>query len=266
MKKLLTLGLLAFLVGCSGPPNSEHEDPALDDVWAGMEAAASTMTEYQNTPCADTFGTWFEEFGVRGLACIAADVVDPVEIVARAGMDVFTQGPHTVENGSFSLNLTSIRDFGHYNPVFVDWLMDNGVVGVGRPAVRALTQPIYDSYMKRLARAYYVTFEDMAADGYPAAAPPGPLSDYAYFLDGRPIPDNAVSYDGGFSVYSFTELSEGLLPRLELQIMNQWEAIYELNTAYGFWLRRRVDGTHEHWHDGLVQLLETYDGEWIARR
>lgn len=256
--------LLVF--GCSGAPSSSSDDPALLDVWGGMESGAVESQAASGTPCSDSFGTWFDDFGVRGLACVASFVVDPVEIAARSGVDVFVQSPHRVTSESFVLNLNAERDFGHYNPAFVDWLMENGVVGANNPAVRALTQSVYDHYLKQLARVYWVTYEDMAADGYPRSAPAGPLSDYANFLDGGPIPDGAEGYEGGFSVYAFTDLSEGLLSRLDLNLMNDWEAKYELNTAYGFWLRRRADETQSIWRDGLVRLLETYDAEWFEGR
>ena len=41
--------------------------------------------------------------------------------------------------------------------------------------------------------------------------------------------------------------------------------MYEADTAFGFWLRRRGDGTQGHWRDGLERLLATYDGEWLVR-
>ena len=64
---------------------------------------------------------------------------------------------------------------------------------------------------------------------------------------------------------ALTALSGGMLPQIGLRVTHEWEAKYEANTALGFWLRRRVEGTHEQWRDGLKRLLETYDGEWVER-
>ena len=261
----LVLALLVGLAACSGAPDVADTPPALLDVWVGLDDAAESLADFEGSSCEPDFGTYFENFGVRGLSCMAAEVMDPTRFVSRAGGRAFESGPHTTTAEYFHLNLNSERDFGHYDEAFVDWLIDNGIVGEGRPVMRALTQPIYNTHIRRLARIYWLTYEDIEADGFPGSTPAGILSDYANFLDGGPIPDGAEAYEGGFSVFAFTELSEGLLPRIGLRLTNEWEAKYEANTAFGFWLRRRVDGTHEQWRDGLKRLLETYDGEWVER-
>ena len=257
--------LLVCLAACSGPPNEADTSPGLLDAWVGLDDAHEALGGIEGNPCANDFGTWFHEFGARGLACVAAEVMDPSRLMARGGGSAFESGPHTATSESFRLDLTNERDFGHYNEDFVAWLIDNGIVGEGRPVLRALTQPIYNSHLRRLARIYWLTYEDMEADGFPRSTPAGILSDYVNFLEGGSIPDGAEAYEGGFSVFAFTELSEGLLSRIDLRLGNEWEAKYEANTAFGFWLRRRVDGTQGHWRDGLERLLETYDGKWLAR-
>ena len=253
--------------GSSSGGDAPDTPPALLDVWSGYEAAFGTLTA-QDIPCADTFGTWFEEFGVRGVACVGAEAVSPMTVVQRAGATPFLAGPHRATAETFALDLTSDRDFGHYNPAFVRWIAANGIVGEGRPTVQALTQPLYDRHLRRLARIYWLTYADLEADGFPRASPAGMLSDYAAFLDGGPVPEGAEAYESvdGFSVFAFTELSEALLPRIGLTLGNEWEAKYEANTAFGFWLRRRADGTLALWHDGLRRLLTTYDADWLAEQ
>ena len=259
------LVLIGSLAACSGPPNEVDTPPALLDVWVGLDDAAEMLGGIEGNPCANDFGAWFHDFGARGLACVAAEVMDPSRLIARAGERAFESGPHTATSESFDLDLTNERDFGHYDEAFVGWVIDNGIVGEGRPVLRVLTQPIYNNHIRRLARIYWITYQDMEADGFPRSTPAGILSGYAGFLEGGPIPDGAEAYEGGFSVFAFTDLSEGLLPRIGLRLSNEWEARYEANTAFGFWLRRRVDGTQEQWRDGLERLLEVYDGEWLAR-
>jgi hypothetical protein len=262
LRSALFLPLLA-LAACGGARTGPDAPPALLDVWTGLHGAAAQLAQ-QDLPCDAAWGTWFEEFGGRGVACVAATVVAPTEVGARAGVAPFVSGPHAVTADAFALSLRSERAFGHYDPAFVAWVVEHGVVGEGRPEVRALTQPVYDRYLRRLARLYWLAYADMAADGFPGRAPAGVLADYAAFLDGGPIPAGAEGYEGGFSVFAFTGLSEGLLPRLGLVSENEWEAKYEANTAYGFWLRRRADGTTDLWHDGLRRLLATYDADWLA--
>jgi hypothetical protein len=261
--RLLVLLPLLSLAACGGARTGSDGPPALLDVWTGLHGAAAQLAQ-QGIPCDAAWDTWFEEFGVRGVACVAATVVAPTEVVARAGVRPYVSGPHVVTADAFALSLTSERAFGHYDPDFVAWVVEHGVVGEGRPEVRALTQPVYDRYLRRLARLYWLAYADMAADGFPDRAPAGLLAGYAAFLDGGPIPEGAEGYEGGFSVFAFSGLSEGLLPRLGFAPENEWEAKYEANTAFGFWLRRRADGTAARWHDGLRRLLATYDAGWLA--
>ena len=79
------------------------------------------------------------------------------------------------------------------------------------------------------------------------------------------VPAGAEAYESaGFSVFAFTDRSETLLPEIGLSVGNEWELKYEANTAYGFWLRRRADGTHADFRDGLRDLLSALDAEWLA--
>ena len=257
------LALLVCLSACSGPPNEAVTQPALQDVWVGLDDASESLAARDSHLCESAFGTWFTDFGVRGLSCVGANAIDPGIWVGWV-VGAFESGPHFADGESFRLDLTNKRDFGHYSQDFVDWFINNGNVGAGRPVMRALTQPIYNKYIRQLARIYWLSYEDMEADGFPSSTPAGILSDYANFLEGGPIPEGAEGYEGGFSVFAFTGISEGMLPRIGLRIDNEWEAKYEANTALGFWLRRRVDGTLVQWRAGLERLLQTYDGEWLA--
>ncbi len=264
-RRKFVLACFLLISACSGPPGAGSE-PGLMAVWIGLNDAMSAMSAAQQTTCESEFGTLFPDFGVRGLACVAAELIRPQALIARAGGEAFESGPHTATRESFRMDLTNERDFGHYDEDFVQWVIENGVVGEGRPTLRALTQPIYEGHLQRLARIYWLTYEDMEADLFPGFTPAGILTDYSNFLEGGSIPEGAESYEGGFSVFAFTELSEGILPRIDLRVDNDWTAKYEANTAFGFWLRRRTDGTLAQWLDGLERLLETYDGEWMAAR
>lgn len=264
------LGTLVLLAACGASRSSSGSNPrgggeaALLDVWLGLDAGFADIAGRESEVCDVVFGTWFADFGVRGLACAAAAARPPDALVAEAGVAPFTSGPHAATATAVQFDLTDERDFGRYDPAFVRWVVANGIPDAEDAAVRALTQPVYDRRLRRLVRLYWLTHADMAADGFPEQAPAGILADYAAFLDGGPIPAGAEGYEGGFSVFAFTDLSEGLLPRVGAGAANEWEVKYEANTAYGFWLRRRADGTAALWHDGLRRLLALYDADWLA--
>ncbi len=265
---LFVLGVVAS--ACAGsPPTPAPADAAAEravrPVWLGLDEAAARFVTRGEGPdvdpvetCDGPFGTWFVHFGVRGLACAAAQVVDPASLVALAPVAPFESGPHTATADAVDLDLSSPRAFGHYDPAFVRWAwaaaVPDGAVG------RAAVAPAYRRHVARLARVYWLTHADLVAEGFPGRLPSGPLSDYAAFLDGGP-----TGRDGpGFPVFAFTDRSRALLPDVGLAIPNEWTATYEANTAYGFWLRRRADGTHALWRDGLRDLLTAFDADWLA--
>lgn len=254
---LLVAAALALAAGCAG--SRPAGDGALLDVWAGLDAAASSVDGRVPEVCGETYGTWFADFGVRGLACLATEVVPAAALAARPPVAPFVRGPHVVADGR--LDLTAPRDFGAYDPAFVRWLA-GAAIPRSETAV-ALTRPVYERRVARLARVYWLTRKDLAAGGFPARVPPGTPAAYAAFLGGAPAPEGA-RYGEGFSVFAFSDLSEAIAPRLGMPVGNVWEVTYEANTAYGFWLRRRADGTEGLWRDGLRTLLARYDAAWLA--
>lgn len=275
MTRSLALFVLCLLVGCAGasPAGDAPGERAARLVWAGLDDAAARFVEQGDRgPALDTvetcdgpFGTWFADFGVRGLACTAAQVVPPTTLLGLAPTQPFDSGPHMASSDGLDLDLTSDRAFGHYDPAFVRWAWSAAVPDGA--AERALIRPIYRRHVARLARIYWLTHEDLVAGGFPEATPAGPLADYARFLDGGPVPAGAEAYESaGFSVFAFTDRSETLLGEIDMTVGNEWELKYEANTAYGFWLRRRADGTHGDFRDGLRDLLSALDAEWLAAR
>ena len=275
MPRSLALFVLCLLVGCAGASPSGGADSsasrAVRLVWAGLDDAAARFVEQGDRgpaldaveTCDGPFGTWFADFGVRGLACTAAQVVQPTTLLALAPTQPFQSGPHGASADGLDLDLTSDRAFGHYDPSFVRWAWSAAIPD--GTAERALIQPIYRRHVARLARIYWLTHQDLVDGGFPDATPIGPLKDYARFLDGGPVPAGAEAYESaGFSVFAFTDRSETLLSEIGLPVGNEWELKYEANTAYGFWLRRRADGTHADFRDGLRSLLSALDAEWLA--
>lgn len=284
LRFLVVLCGALLLIGCGGgrvatdppslpdalPDSEEHggaseEEPelALLAVWTGLDDAFAGLAGRAQEACDASFATWFEDFGVRGLACAAAEVVAPTSFVARAPVVPFRSGPHIVTADRVQLDL-NVHDFGQYDPAFVTWLVEHGIPAADSPA-RALTQPVYDRRVRRLARIYWLTYADLETNGFPDKVPAGPLADYSMYVYGGFVPDDVHNVaENGFSVSVFTERSETLLPQIGVPIGNEWTVKYEANTAYGFWIRRRFDGTLGVWHDGLRRLLQTYDAAWLA--
>ena len=273
------VALMAVAVGCSAPRTMTGSPrvgaDALPRLWTAL-ATVGPMSEGGGQACNDAFGTYFPDFGVRGLACLANGERPLGQVAAAAGVPVFTSGPHAlsaVASGGpvagaperLDLNLTS-DEFGHYNPAFVAWAVETGIVGEKSAAVRVATQPVYNSFMQRLARVFWLTYGRLEAGGFPTTTPLGVEKDYARYLQGGPVDAGAVEYYPGFSMSVFSDANEALPGALGIDEddLEWYSALYEANTATGFWLRRREDGTLEAFHDGLRRLLATYDATWLA--
>ena len=261
MTRRAALALLLVLSACSfGGAAGGDDSPdrgALLDVWGGLDAAVAGLAGREPEVCDPVFATWFT-WGTRGLACSAAQVVSPTAFVDRAPVAPFRSGPHTATVSGVDLDLNAPAGFGHWDPQFVRWLTEAAIPEGA--AARAIAQPVYNRRVRRLARVFWLTHGDLTRKGFPDATPAGPLSEYTRYLEAGAEPGAS-----GFSVFDFTDLSDRQLPKLALPAsVNEWEPRYELNTAYGFWLRRRADGTHDEWLDGLRQLLTAFDADWLA--
>ena len=263
MRRALAV-LPLLLAACSGrPPETEPPADALLDLWAAVPVGMATLAE-ADVPavCDGPFGTWFEDFGVRGVACAVDQKVRLGAAAGRAPAPVWRSGPHRLGADGLDLNLQAGRDFGHYEPAFVRWAVANGVPR-SEGAAR-LAQPVYDRHLQRLARVYWLVYQELAAGGFPEAVPDGAPRDYAAYLDGGPVPSD-VAYEGGVSVHLlFRELSDGIVAELVPRGGYEWHVRYEANTAYGFWLRRRADGTAALFSEGLRDVIETLDSAWMA--
>ena len=264
MRIALPAAALVLLAACSGrPPEPTPPSDALLDLWAAVPVGMDGLAEADvSTVCDATFGTWFEDFGVRGLACAANQGLELATAAGRAPTRIWTSGPHQLDADGLALDLRAERDFGRYDPAFVEWAVANTVPQT--EGARRIAQPVYERYVQRLARAYWLALVDLEADGFPASLPAGPATDYAAYLAGGPFPE-PPSYGGGVSTYGlFGEMSEPIADRLTRPGGNVYMPLYETSTAFGFWIRRHADGTVQAFADGLQDLLQALDAEWLA--
>ena len=260
----LRLVLLLVVAGCAASRVAPGGDGLLPlwMAWLSHDSVGDSGPD----ACDALFGTYFAGFGVRGLACGTNAAIPLGPVVAAASMPVFVSGPHAPGPAGLGLDLASVRTFGHYDPAFVRWAVANGIPGEDNAALRMATQPVYDGQVRRLARVYWLVRAGLTNQGYPERTSAGPTTDYVRFLRGGPLASGASEYAPGFSMYAFNDRSEAVPAALGIAAddLEWYSALYEANTATGFWLRRAEDGTQATVHDGLRRLLATYDAEWLA--
>jgi len=172
---------------------------------------------------------------------------------------IFRSGPH-----GQTLDLNNPKDFGRYNPQFVDLIVEHGIPASRDEDFRRLTQGIYDEYVSPLARIMYMTYRKFeqnpellrteknkflqlldTADG----VPPYYYEKYFYFMN----PGFAENPEGGFEAF----------------VDDGFDAGYSGNvvkTAAFFWIRRSVDGTDRLFFRGLEKLMNAYDRDYLNAR
>ncbi len=187
--------------------------------------------------------TRLPDMGLRGLYCHIQPEIDYQKLQEISQVNIFVKGSHTPSE----LNLESQYTFGYYNPDFVKWLDETAVETItNKPALVTATQPIYNQQIKEQARIYYIVYKFLQHNPEQAQFE---IDTYLKHLENRTLPELYLQEQ-------FRELAD----TLESEGYN-W---YEANTASGFWLRRKIDGTDSQFFIALNKLLLTYDAEFIA--
>ncbi len=251
--------LLALpLAGCSTPP--ADAPPAFSDAWAALSGTETAAYD----ACDSFMSGYVSTYGARGLACTLDQRLPLRTLLSRYSGRVFASGPHALSPGRFEVDLLS-DDFGQYTPEFVEWAVDNALVGETSETARTVLAPVYRARFQQLARVYWSVYQDLVSEGYPSRTPAGATQAYADYLASGVVPEvgRETNYPG-FTMTAFSERNEALARGIAGPGEWHFGAMYEANTATGFWLRRRADGTHEAFRDGLERLLTTYDAAWLA--
>ncbi len=156
---------------------------------------------------------------------------------------VFIQGPHTT---SFNFNALN---FGHYNPEFVNWLKGQVERGLNTTALRRIMGLFYQNIARTLARIHHKSWQYLMA--HPEEHKE--LTDTYHTV----IKDHlsaGQAYDPGISALLYSTPLDSIMRKVES----------EFQQAYGFWLRRSMDGTAEQFFEILNLLVQAFDGDWLA--
>lgn len=180
--------------------------------------------------------------GMRNFFCRALKVFSWKAFLAMAPTAPFRGGPH--KNGKLKLN--SERDFGRYDPRFVQWATEALIPAAKDAALRAQTQAVYDGQARTLARTYWEVQRAIASD------PAWRAREVTLYL--RAADDASVKWDAEVIWFYHDVLGAD---------WGGWDPNH-IRSATMWWLRRTKDGTADLWLGGLEKLLTTYDAEWLA--
>lgn len=212
---------------------------AFANAWLALGTTANKCSERELH-----FDYW-PNGGLRNFYCHALTTMAYQAVVKLAGVSPFVRGPHGQFGGNLSLN--DPRDFGRYNPAFVQFLVDNAIPGASDQTLRVDTQSLYDSYVRQLARVYFVVHARLEAK---PAWKKQMRNEYMRVMDEKK-PDWGSYYDK-FSTFLGEADSDwgGYDPNLQ-------------SASVAWWLRRDVDKTAPLFFEGLTKLLKTYDATWL---
>ena len=207
--------------------------------------------------CPDTFDYW-PHGGILITACHLGSV-DPKGSVAPGGrllgrlrtmapMKIYVSGPH---HEHLAVGEAAVPDdFGRYNPEFVKWFIARAVPAQKDAELRRTTQPFYDKFHGQAE-----TFE--AVHAKIEAEPRCFQAQKKAYLKKLEAGQGQPTWASDWTSWLDEGFCEGAKP--------QWGANtgHDPNitsVAFGFWMRRDIDGTRELWHQGLTNLRETYGG------
>lgn len=215
-------------------------DAAVIDAWKRLPKKGNSCAD------ADLSFDYGVEGGMRNFYCRARGVFS-WSTFKKLAPSPFRKGPHT----SALLDLHNERQFGFYDPKFVQFAVDHFVPAADDDALRAATQGTYDLQVRNLARLYHVV--DLVLRSEPGLIERERRA-YLGALD-------AATAGGNWNNFELTAPYEELLGTAEQDWGGYDPNLVRASTMW--WLRRHHDGTASQWRDGLTKLLATYDASWL---
>ncbi|MDZ4725108.1 MAG: hypothetical protein SH817_03055 [Leptospira sp.] len=176
------------------------------------------------------------------------------------GVPYFVSGPH--ENDR--LVTDHLYEFGHYHPEFPVRIRKFLIPALSNPNFKVLTQNNYDIYVQKLARTFFVvirklrsneSFYEREVERYHDLVSlkrlePFYLEKYSMFMHPEYTDSEEIDVASRFKIFSGDELYDKKLVR----------------QCVGFWVRRNLDKTDTLFYEGLIDLLTTYDLQFLKNR
>lgn len=253
MKKIiLVLGLVFGTVAYA----KSTLDTKMQSFWYSLPAS--------ETSC-DSFD-YFPDGGIRSFWCHISGV-NLMTLEQLTGEKVYISGPH--QKG---FEFQNTNDFGHYNPKFIDNMIELSIPGPDDLAFVRSTQLVYDKYVQKLARIHYVTYAKLDKN---KACAQKELSLYKKEISAAVKSKNTMETAiGSFEV----EYYERWYYFMNKEFCQNSSEEYLSNNGFddggyngnvvksvvGFWLRREMDGTKLNFVTGLKKLLGQYDAKWLS--
>ena len=144
-------------------------------------------------------------------------------------------------------------EFEHYNPAFIKWVTNN-LIPPSDFSIKGVTAKYVYSHYSRFMRLLTESYLYLKSSGtYEEQA-----QKYIEVL--KKADQEGYSIDG-------LEVLSGMyymaIPGYEVPSESEIPSPFEPHMAFGFWLRRSLDGTHNQIFDGISIIMERFDSEWF---
>jgi len=219
---------------------------AVEQAWLGLPGSENG--------CRGEFD-YFPSGGMRIFSCHVQGLLSFARLQELAGLAAFRGGPHTRE----ALDLKNRSDFGRYDPAFVRWLTDHLIPG---PRLQEKTQPIYERYVRPLARIFYATYRKLHS-GAPYLA--REKTRYLGLVRSRSLPVDYYEKYFFFMNPLYFKIPHGGFNDFHNRGFDGGVNGNVVKTCVSFWIRRAIDGTDEDFARGLERLLAAYDARFLER-
>jgi hypothetical protein len=246
--------LLGGAIACSSADSSDDSGAAAASTAKKDEGSLEKQLQKWSDQNQCAGFDYFPNGGIQAFWCHRPSTATLAALQKLAGVDIFSSGPHT--NGDLDLHAAT---FGHYNPAFVQWLVENGVSDRDS-SVRKATQSAYDSKLKPLAEVFWKTHAKIAknsacfereksayADAIANGKTDGFVGRYGFFMNPFYCDHDPADWDFLNSNGSFGDLDPNVV-----------------QTVVGFWVRRSLDGTMASFAEGLKKLVTSYEPDLLA--
>lgn len=199
-------------------------------LYCDFPVAVSNLLAAKNITCEQRNGGFYD---ITKFECLAG------------GIKMFSHNEE--EFNAFGVTRDGKQDFHHYNPKFINWMVDYLIPNPGTPIGPAKSMAI-NVYQKTFSRFFHMMTES-----------------YVYLLE-NDYDEKVLAYQSNFDDLSFNGM-EYLFTHFD-NVLPKYNQAYDLTNmtspmAIGFWLRRKIDGTHDELWLGLTKFMLEYNKGWF---
>ena len=235
--------------------------------------------EFAGSGFAAPYFTFFEETDHYDSSLKEGETIMSLALLEKAaGLQIWKKNSYSkigyVYDGSDTPGCIDdhCKEFGHYNPAFVDWAFTVLIPGRRDSNFRKKTQARYDACLSHYARTAWASLKEVSAN---TTCRDKLIQEYK--KSGEDEFDSMRGLGGNWletcvpegKQFNTAEDLEAIISHPDdlnyTDIGHTIDFTYSPPEAYfRFWFRREVDGSRPNFERGLLNLLKTYDSEWLA--